>query len=74
MVDIDIVRDEKPDRRIQAPPQYVLQLRGWVTGKNGAPLLTQRCSSLQELDSEIDRIKATLDEIRKKAHERWGDH
>ena len=73
MARFDLIRNEHPDAKLpNAPSQYVILLRECVLDADKTPLLTQRCANLQELDTEIDAIKAKLDEIKKEAHFRWG--
>ena len=53
--------------------QYVIRLADqWVNAPDGRPLLSKRCTNLQELDAEIDTLKGELDSIKEAAHRRWG--
>jgi hypothetical protein len=72
MADLELVRDESPDPRYSTPSQYVIRLTECVLDGRKNPILTKRCASLQELDTEIEAIKAKLDQIRKDARLRWG--
>lgn len=71
MANLELVRDERPDARFSVPAQYVIRVRECNLDGQGKPLLTKRCASLQELDTEINAIKARLDEIQKDAHQTW---
>jgi len=72
---IELVRNERPDGRFSVPAQYTIRLGPeWVSDSERRPLLTRRCATLQELDTEIGAIKAELDLIQKDAHQRWVDH
>lgn len=78
MTILELIRDERPDALIGSLPNtptpalYVIRLREWASDDEGRPLLTKRCTSLLELDTEIDAIKERLDQIQKEAHQRWG--
>ncbi len=71
MPNLELFRKEDADPRYTVAPQYVILLRGHTDDGHGNLLLTKRCESLAELDSEIVAIKAKLDEISADAHHRW---
>jgi hypothetical protein len=69
---LELFRNDNPDARVSAQAQYIICLVNPIPHVDGTHLLTARCASLQELDTEIDAIKAKLDQIGKDAHQRWG--
>lgn len=73
MTQLELIRNDKPDLRLHAEPQYVIILSAPTIDDHARPLLTKRCKDLKELSTEIDQIKAKLDEILKMARARWDE-
>jgi hypothetical protein len=68
-MDLDFI--ERPRTNFAVAPQYAVKLIEWTTsGSDGRPLVSKRCESIEEFDSEIGRLKEELDRILKAARER----
>src|SRR5262245_23942248 len=58
--------------RFEAPDFHSVQGYAWIVpdhyscDNDGWPMLTPRCASVGELESQIDRMQAELEEIRKR--------
>ncbi len=63
-LDLDVVKSGEGD--IPAPCVRVY-VKAYGSDERGLIYITTECVSIQELDSEIDRLKEELEEIRKKA-------
>ena len=67
-MDLDFI--EHPSTNFAAAPQYAVKLVEWTTsGDNGRPLVSKRCDSIEEFDSEVGRLKEELDRILRAARD-----
>jgi hypothetical protein len=63
-LDLDVLKSGEGD--IPAPCVRVY-VKAYGSDERGLIYITPECVSIQELDSEIDRLKKELEEIRKRA-------
>jgi hypothetical protein len=76
MATIDLELTEHPDTNFATSPQYAVKLTDWIDGKDGRPLVSNRCKTIEEFGAEVVRLKSELDRIllaAKHQHQKYSE-